>query len=661
MTGNLRLIPNNDGTYDLLIHYNRFDSEFAMDFFSKGRQGQCFENTTAFIAHHAKNIKVSAVKIMVAGVIIATLPFASFMGASAAESDTRFSMAYLYGGSVQQQIAYVERTNKALQTVSPSYFDINPDGSLKFNPVSAELVTRMHASDIKVVPFLSNHWDRTAGVNALKDVDKLSTQIANHINQYNLDGVNVDIENVTEQQRAQYSELVRQLRAKIPAHKEVSVATAANPKGWTVGWHGSYDYAALGQYADYLMMMTYDEHYEGGPAGPVASIGFVEESIKYALSKTTADKIVVGLPFFGRIWSTHDTGVIGKGLAISTIQNMIIDYQAIVTYDAATQSPKAEFEVRPGNKPYTVGGKPLAPGKYIIWFENDQSLQAKLKLIEKYNLKGAGAWALGQEDAAIWNNYNSWLNGGASAAAPGAGEIAGWVTSGTTNLNVRSAADLNSVILTQINGGTQLTILGSEINGFYPVRLSNGLLGYVSTYYITTINPTPVNPEPTPITAITSSKLQVRDTATSSGKSTGTLAKGVLVTVLGTSGNFAKISYNNLVGYVTTKDLIMTSPPPAATPPQTQPQTPPPQDLQSQDLQPQDSPSQSSPSQLQQSQPTTKITTEKIQIRETAANSGKSLGTLAKGTIVTVHSTSGNYTQISYNGVIGFVSSGSLQ
>lgn len=83
-----------------------------------------------------------------------------------------------------------------------------------------------------------------------------------------LDGVNVDIENVTEKQRTQYTELVRRLRESLPSDKEVSVAVAANPSGWNTGWHGSYDYAELGKYADHLFIMAYDEHYQGGaPAG----------------------------------------------------------------------------------------------------------------------------------------------------------------------------------------------------------------------------------------------------------------------------------------------------------------------------------------------------------------------------------------------------------
>ena len=46
----------------------------------------------------------------------------------------------------------------------------------------------MHRKGIRVVPFLSNHWDRTAGIRALQDVQGLSTQLAGYVEEYDLDG-----------------------------------------------------------------------------------------------------------------------------------------------------------------------------------------------------------------------------------------------------------------------------------------------------------------------------------------------------------------------------------------------------------------------------------------------------------------------------------------
>lgn len=173
--------------------------------------------------------------MLVSGVLVATVAFSSFL--RPLQQRTGISWG-IYTEEDIQQIEYVNQTNNALDTVSPSYFNIREDGSLKLNYLSSYFIKSMHDRGIKVVPFLSNHWNRTAGINALQNVESLSTQIADYIEEYNLDGVNVDIENVTHEQRDQYTEFVRLLREKVPAHKEISVAVAANPNNWQVGWHG---------------------------------------------------------------------------------------------------------------------------------------------------------------------------------------------------------------------------------------------------------------------------------------------------------------------------------------------------------------------------------------------------------------------------------------
>ncbi len=510
MIPDMKLIPNKDGSYDLLLLYSGADVEFAEEFDIKQNIGKQSKKLSSAILSRVKDVKIKSVKILVSGVVVATLAFSSFLNVFAATD--RYTMGYLYGGTDHQQIAYVNQTNQALDVVSPSYFDIRDDGSLKLNYLSPYFIKVMHENGVKVVPFLSNHWNRSAGINALKDVESLSTQIANYVDEYDLDGVNVDIENVTHEQRDQYTQLVKLLREKIPSHKEISVAVAANPNNWQVGWHGSYDYAALAQYADHLVIMAYDEHYEGGEAGPVASINFVEKSIQYALSKTTADKIVIGVPFYGRVWSLDNNQIVGKGASSKTIQRILQNCAATVTYDANSQSVKAEFTITETSGEYLVGGDVvLQPGKYVAWFENDQSYQAKLGLIEKYDLKGAGAWSLGQEDTSIWEHYEDWINGSDTEAEddtsssvpslpqqpvppesddsvstpPSENEfIDAWIKKGESAVPVYKNSNLKGKVIASLSGGTAVAALDKG-NGIYQVKLADGQTGYLSAAYLT--------------------------------------------------------------------------------------------------------------------------------------------------------------------------------
>lgn len=470
----MRLVPNQDGTCNLLLEYPAGDGEFAKEFESGEASSSRDKRLKDTVRSYVKNVRVKTVKILVSGVLVASLAFSSFLSAFAATD--RYTMGYLYGGTDTQQMEYVTQANGAMDVVSPSYFDLNQDGSLKLNNISSPFIQSMHQQGIRVVPFLSNHWDREAGINALSDVESLAQDIAQAVEKYDLDGVNVDIENVTHRQRDAYTQLVKLLREKLPAEKEVSVAVAANPQGWETGWHGSYDYKALAQYADHLLIMTYDEHYEGGEAGPVASIEFVKQSLQYALDRVPAEKIVLGIPFYGRIWSTDGGSIAGKGVSIRTILQILETCEGTVTYDENSQSVKAEFTVGPEDGEISIGWNTvLKPGNYVAWLENDRSYQEKLKLVEEYDLKGAGAWSLGQEETSIWQEYEGWVNG--------AGDfVDAWIQA--ESVTVYPRGDLTGQTVATLAKGDAISAqdLG---NGVCKVQLSNGKTGYVSTKHLT--------------------------------------------------------------------------------------------------------------------------------------------------------------------------------
>ncbi|SHJ95233.1 S-layer homology domain-containing protein [Tepidibacter formicigenes] len=309
----------------------------------------------------------------------------------------KINTSYIYFSDKSKYVQLVDDTNDSVDIVYPSYFDINEDGSLKLTKkIDIDFINEMHKKNIKVVPFLSNHWDRELGRTALNNKENLVKEIVQAVKKYNLDGVNVDIENVTDVDKDDYTEFVKLLRKSIPLDKELSVAVAANPNGWIKGWQASYDYKNLAKYSDYLFIMAYDESYMGGPKGPVASISFVEESIRYALKYVDSKKIVLGLPFYGRYWKVGEE-IGGYGASLEKIDSIIKRYPSNIVFDDISKSPMATVY------------KP--DGIYIYWYENEQSIIEKLKLVEKYNLKGSGSWSLGQEKEDFWDYYSLWLDG----------------------------------------------------------------------------------------------------------------------------------------------------------------------------------------------------------------------------------------------------------
>nr|WP_010676955.1 glycosyl hydrolase family 18 protein [Bacillus timonensis] len=228
-----------------------------------------------------KYLKLLLVFILAIGLL---LPVQEFTHAQ-----TRlFNMSYLFFGSPSTYVSQVNKTKGSLDVVSPNYFDISESGQLIINwNLDSVFIDEMHRRGMRVVPFLANHWNLTAGKNGLNNREQLAKDVAAAVAKYELDGVNVDIEGVNQTYRDAHTDFIRLLRKYIPDDKEVSVATAANPNGWQTGWHGFYDYKGLSQYVNYLMIMAYDETWESpeSPIGPVSSLSFLKSQFNMRLSK----------------------------------------------------------------------------------------------------------------------------------------------------------------------------------------------------------------------------------------------------------------------------------------------------------------------------------------------------------------------------------------
>jgi len=616
----LTLVPIGDDEFEVWIDYtSATESEFSLEFL--------YEKTDADMADFAKaikeafgNVKVKAVKVLLAGIVIATLA----MPASAKAAEEVTSLGYFYVGSASQQVTMIDRVDGALNTVSPSYFDIDAKGNLVINPVSKELVDRAHTKGMKVVPFLSNHWDRAAGTAALAKGQLLAQQLADAVRTHNLDGVHVDFENVTHEHRAAYTSFVNALRAALPAGKEVSVAVAANPKGWTTGWHGSYDYAELARAADYLVIMAYDEHWQGSDPGAVAGLPFVQSSIDYALKHTTPDKIVLGVPFYGRLWS-GDGRFVGQAVTAEHGASLLTKVTARRNFDVLSQTPSYTFTLTGKEGLGNVGGLPLAAGTYTLYMDDDASLRAKLDLVNSRGLRGSAVWSVGQENPNVWGMYRDWMASATSAkpTAPAPTvQAAGTVTA--TTLNVRAVGSTLGAILGKLSRGQSVKIL-STAGGWHKVEYSGGKVGYVSGEYIQQAGAA-AQTQATTRGIVTATTLNVRANGSTSAAIVAKLTRNTAVNILSTSGGWHRIELGSgKTGYVSVEYVR---------------------------------PDGTTTAAPQQSQRIGTVTAASLNVRSGASTNSAVVGSLKKGAAVTIISTANGWHQINYGGRTAYVSAG---
>ncbi|MCL2081493.1 MAG: S-layer homology domain-containing protein [Oscillospiraceae bacterium] len=320
------------------------------------------------------------------------------------------SRSYLYAGSTSIYIHNTDRAGGNLNLVCPDYFEVGADGDLVLTrAVDPVFLSAMRARGVKVLPFVSNHWNRARARLALAKYEIFADQIAAQVINNGLDGVDIDIENIDHTDRAAFTAFMRYLRQKLPKDKLLSVAVAANPWGGTVGWQGAYDYAQLGQICDIIFIMTYDESYQGGSAGPVASYRFIKDSLDFALKSVDKSKVMMGVPFYGRYWVSGAASG-GAAFTISDIEQMVGDYRSVTWYDGVNECARAEVIVTAGDLTKGLwGSKRLTPGVYDIWYESPRSLEKKLSLVYETGIRGAGSWALGFEPEEFWDGYAAWL------------------------------------------------------------------------------------------------------------------------------------------------------------------------------------------------------------------------------------------------------------
>lgn len=348
--------------------------------------------------------------------IIIVLALVVFMGLSNyIYADGRVNMTYLYRGTTKDYKTYIDKTNDSVDVILPNLFNIKSDGRIEITDViDKQFVKDMHKKGIKVIPYISNHFDREVGRKALSNYVAYCNEVVRIIKEYDLDGVNIDIENLTVDgtvdDSANLVQFTEYLRSIMPEGKQLSMAIAANPYDIKTGWQGSYDYEKLNKVVDTFIIMTYDQSYPGSKPGPVAGYEFVENSIKTMLKYISSQKIVLGVPFYGRYWNyNEDSG--GDAVVLKSLNSIKSAFNATEYYDTYNRTPYLKFSVGKIGSTYSFSGKKFSAGDYIMYYENEKSLKEKLILVEKYNLKGSASWALSQEDTSIWDNYKNWLNG----------------------------------------------------------------------------------------------------------------------------------------------------------------------------------------------------------------------------------------------------------
>jgi spore germination protein YaaH len=139
--------------------------------------------------------------------------------------------------------------------------------------------------------------------------------------------------------------------------------------------------------------MTYDEHWNGGNPGAIASINWVNSVIKYAVTSIPKQKILLGLAAYGYDWGVN---VKTKAYSVNQAYNVAKLYGSSISFDDIAKVPHYSY---------------VSDGvTHSVWFENSQSIGYKIDLVNSYDLGGVAIWSLAQTNSDYWNTINLKLN-----------------------------------------------------------------------------------------------------------------------------------------------------------------------------------------------------------------------------------------------------------
>ncbi|MFB5762949.1 glycosyl hydrolase family 18 protein [Paenibacillus medicaginis] len=274
-----------------------------------------------------------------------------------------------------------------VNVVSPTWFSItSEEGEIEDN-ADPQYVLWAHHRGMEVWGLLSNGFDPDLTSGALSTYERRMGIIQKTIalaKQYDLDGINIDFENVYTKDGTNVTQFIRELKPLARAN-DLILSIDVTPKSDSELWSVFLDRASLGKITDYMMVMAYDEHWASSPeAGSVASLPWTETSVRRIIDEdgVPPEKLVLGIPLYTRVWSEEEkngeTKVSSKAIGMESAAEILKEHKLKPQFLEKEQQNYVEYE------------EDGVPKK--IWLEDKSSLKARVKLAQSLQLGGVGVW-----------------------------------------------------------------------------------------------------------------------------------------------------------------------------------------------------------------------------------------------------------------------------
>jgi len=291
---------------------------------------------------------------------------------------------------------------KDVDVISPTWFELSgTEGDVR-SIADLDYVRWAHNNDYQVWALFGNLGEGYTSSMTHEVISSTSRrteaikQILAYASIYELDGINIDFEAIPESDGEYFVQFCKEMAVYCKQQGLTVSADLPVVKSWT----RHYGRAELSKYLDYIMVMAYDEHWGTSPeAGSVASKTWIDEGISYTLQEVPKEKLIIGVPFYTRLWKEETvdgvTKVSSKAYGMEYAKSIMDEHHVEMEWLEDIGQYYGEYE----EDGYL----------YRMWLEDETSMEMRMKIAASYDVGGVAAWKIGLEKAEVWDVISDYM------------------------------------------------------------------------------------------------------------------------------------------------------------------------------------------------------------------------------------------------------------
>jgi cellulose synthase/poly-beta-1,6-N-acetylglucosamine synthase-like glycosyltransferase/spore germination protein YaaH/peptidoglycan/xylan/chitin deacetylase (PgdA/CDA1 family) len=309
-------------------------------------------------------------------------------------SDSIGIRAAFYVAWDPQSFYSLEKNISKLNLVIPEWFFIDPAADTIYTNIDKRALNLMKAAGVEIMPILSNNYKSVFHGESVHRIitnpfkkQRLINDLVRLLKQYNFAGVNIDLEELEETTDESLVSFQKEIYEKLHAQNLLVTQDI-------IPFNEDYNFKALAQYNDYLILMAYDEHHtESGP-GPISSQRWIQAALDKMGNQVPGEKIILGMAGYGYDWKLKSK----KTNSVETYS-----YQ-----EALANARESEVAVNFDNDTYNLNYRYYDSDDSIheVHFTDAATNFNTLRFATEYRLAGTALWRLGSEDSRLWEFYH---------------------------------------------------------------------------------------------------------------------------------------------------------------------------------------------------------------------------------------------------------------